>query len=387
MNDINDGNQMNYNNFDSQGNMSSYDMKNQENVNYLRYMENCASYEYENNLEFMNNNNVYTSQQETSYVNTYQNPNFGQNMGTENEYDNGYGGVENTTNYQYNYQETTLNSYDNANQSAYAEYQDVSTMETADSEQPYTNDNVNNEIAEDMNNLNSHYTNAQDNAAMYFNNQNNMYYGNTENESDVLNNGENSLEKNNEARQRLNVTKVTETVGELAPMKLRKKAYLIDKGVMLIPMIIMYFVFLNSAIVEIINNVILYQSPLNTIETIIGPMFGFLIMYLIISFIYYVIVPYVTKGKTIGKSICNIRIVTTDVDSSAPGIDVLFKREIVEKFKASILFIGYICSYKNKEGIAKHDKSTNTRVIYEKPLDIDQYGAYDTNVSDYIEKE
>lgn len=187
-------------------------------------------------------------------------------------------------------------------------------------------------------------------------------------------------------RRDLNLNKVNDTVGELAPMKLRRKAYFFDKLILLIPVAILFYICLVPNIQEVLKDVYVYETPTINLNNLIYKAIGFFVLYKIIFTIYYVVIPCILKGQTLGKKKYNIRIVNADPNIPNVRLEDLFKREMLWKIPECILFIGYLISYNKKDKIATHDKRSKTRVILEHKI-VDSEISYDNDVSDVIERE
>ena len=169
---------------------------------------------------------------------------------------------------------------------------------------------------------------------------------------------------NNKTKELFN-SSVSDTIGDLAPMNTRRNAFLLDKLIVFIPMILLYFLYLHHTITETLSIKTKKFSMTNFLSVIGEKTIGFLLFCIIIYILYYVVIAYFLRGQTIGKKICHLRIVSADIDNPELPFNVLMKREILWKFLSSILWIGYIRSYFSKTRIAVHDKQSETRVIYE----------------------
>lgn len=366
----------------------NFNQENEFNTNYHQYEDTQSNMSYTSNdyygqeikTEDMNNFSYNNSYNEENVLNEKENI-----VNHNNQYDYyGYYQTEegrvdtpkmnNNTQFDVNYQNYQENNIDD-------NYQDnVSNNYKENMNDNYTNNEFNNiNNTQDYNY--SNYENPNNNGfSQPLNNYNDQFNSNFENVNNALN-------PNSDVRKSISFTKVSETIGEIASKSLRKKAYIIDKIIFAIPVILMYFVFLNNIVLEVLRNIIKYNSPLGSLSVLIGKVFGFIIIYHLLYLGYYVLIPYLLKGQSVGKKICNLRIVCNDIDNKNVTFNILLKREMVEKFKESIFFIGYLKSLCGKSLVFRHDERTNTRVIFEQPLDANKDVDYDKNIPEFIEKE
>lgn len=158
---------------------------------------------------------------------------------------------------------------------------------------------------------------------------------------------------------------VKQNCEEIAPKKMRIRAYLIDKIILLIPLYLCYSTMLSQRIIDTVETMINYNIDIINLLPLIAPVFSFYILYKIIYFLYYVVFAYYRQGQTIGKKICHIVLESIDSDNSEISFELLAKREMLYKFKTSFLGIGYIAYLFSKTGITWHDKQSKTVVVNE----------------------
>lgn len=307
-------------------------------------------------LDKTNDINKTQSNNENTYPNEYQNLN-NENISNYNvcqDMENSYMG--------FNEFEDTTSSQEELNYKFYGD------------NNPNYNSNINYENMSD-----STYVNQNNNFSNYYANQNYDYQNNNsynEYQNNTQINNMNTCEKdeirlsepnkdmrpNNKTRELFN-NHVSASIGDIAPMNIRLKAYVIDRLIMLIPLVCLYFAYLNDSVMEVINTVGFNGSFATIVEPLMNKFVGYFIVYCLLYIAYFVIFPIFSKGQTFGKKKYNLRIVNVDVDDPDLSFSTLLRRETICRFVPSILFLGYIKSYFSKSGIAMHDISSETRVI------------------------
>lgn len=87
------------------------------------------------------------------------------------------------------------------------------------------------------------------------------------------------------------------------------------------------------------------------------------IFFYILSSTYFVLTVY-CNGATIGKTLMNIKVIGND-NNKLSLFNIIY-RETVGRYLSSILYIGYILIFINKDKKALHDILSNTQVVYNK---------------------
>lgn len=85
-----------------------------------------------------------------------------------------------------------------------------------------------------------------------------------------------------------------------------------------------------------------------------------IVNYLLMS-AYFIVMTY-TTGRTVGKMLMKLRVVST-VGTELTFWQVAF-REIIGKYLSGILYIGYLMVGVSEQKLALHDRLADTRVIY-----------------------
>lgn len=140
----------------------------------------------------------------------------------------------------------------------------------------------------------------------------------------------------------------------LASFPVRLVAYLID---LIIINICFLFMKIPLMFVKLFApNIIIFKSVLFNF-TLVD------IIFYILSSTYFVLTVY-CNGATIGKTLMNIKIIGND-DNKLSLFNIIY-RETVGRYLSSILYIGYILIFINKDKKALHDILSNTQVVYNK---------------------
>ena len=134
----------------------------------------------------------------------------------------------------------------------------------------------------------------------------------------------------------------------------RLTAYLLDKLILLIPL---GLVRLIMAIISMAINVnILHRQVFFKVTP------ADMILYCITA-IYFILMTYLT-GRTIGKRIMRIQVVSTE-DRKPTFLEILFRETFGRFLSTFILCIGYLMIIAGKEKQALHDYLADTRVIFD----------------------
>jgi uncharacterized RDD family membrane protein YckC len=89
--------------------------------------------------------------------------------------------------------------------------------------------------------------------------------------------------------------------------------------------------------------------------------YAMLLLDFFFALVYWVFIPYLTKGQTLGKKICRIRV--QRVDGERPGIGSLLLREVIGRLVNGLtLTIGYLIAL-GKERRGLHDYIGGTVVV------------------------
>lgn len=140
----------------------------------------------------------------------------------------------------------------------------------------------------------------------------------------------------------------------LAGFSVRMAAYLID---LIIINICFLFIKVPIMIIKLFApNMLIFKAVLFNF-TIID------IFFYVLTSAYFVLMVYY-NGATIGKMLMNIKVIKTD-GNKLNLFDILY-RETIGRYLSSILFIGYILIFVNKDKKALHDILSDTQVIYNK---------------------
>ena len=87
-----------------------------------------------------------------------------------------------------------------------------------------------------------------------------------------------------------------------------------------------------------------------------------IIMFSTLAILYFAGLPSVWNGKTLGKSLLNLRVV--DTDGNTPDFATLLLRNIIGYFASiAVLFGGFIIAFFDDERRTLHDRIADTRVI------------------------
>lgn len=87
-----------------------------------------------------------------------------------------------------------------------------------------------------------------------------------------------------------------------------------------------------------------------------------IIMFSTLVILYFAGLPSLWNGKTLGKSLLNLRVV--DSDGNTPDFANLLLRNIIGYFASiAVLFGGFIIAFFDEERRTLHDRLANTRVI------------------------
>lgn len=140
----------------------------------------------------------------------------------------------------------------------------------------------------------------------------------------------------------------------LASFPVRLVAYLID---LIIINICFLFMKIPLLLVKLfLPNIIIFKSVLFNF-TLVD------IFFYILSSTYFVLTVY-CNGATIGKTLMNIKVIGND--NNKLSLFSIIYRETVGRYLSSILYIGYILIFINKDKKALHDILSNTQVVYNK---------------------
>lgn len=140
----------------------------------------------------------------------------------------------------------------------------------------------------------------------------------------------------------------------LASFPVRLVAYLID---LIIINICFLFMKIPLLLVKLfLPNIIIFKSVLFNF-TLVD------IFFYILSSTYFVLTVY-CNGATIGKTLMNIKVIGND-NNKLSLFNIIY-RETVGRYLSSILYIGYILIFINKDKKALHDILSNTQVVYNK---------------------
>lgn len=153
-----------------------------------------------------------------------------------------------------------------------------------------------------------------------------------------------------------------------SPVK-RLVAFLIDGIVLGMGGYYLYSVLLSAVVMEALSTATLRGGTYGEVFLSNIPKIGaFAFFYLLICIFYNVFLCFFLKGKTIGKVVAKIKIISEE-DENRPGLWSLIKREIFGKFLCSLPFgLGYLSVILDKSGSHKgwHDKLGKTFVINDK---------------------
>lgn len=140
----------------------------------------------------------------------------------------------------------------------------------------------------------------------------------------------------------------------LASFPVRLVAYLID---LIIINICFLFMKIPLLLVKLfLPNIIIFKEVLFNF-TLVD------IFFYILSSTYFVLTVY-CNGATIGKTLMNIKVIGND-NNKLSLFNIIY-RETVGRYLSSILYIGYILIFINKDKKALHDILSNTQVVYNK---------------------
>lgn len=140
----------------------------------------------------------------------------------------------------------------------------------------------------------------------------------------------------------------------LASFPVRLVAYLID---LIIINICFLFMKIPLLLVKLfLPNIIIFKEVLFNF-TLVD------IFFYILSSTYFVLTVY-CNGATIGKTLMNIKVIGDD-NNKLSLFNIIY-RETVGRYLSSILYIGYILIFINKDKKALHDILSNTQVVYNK---------------------
>lgn len=143
-------------------------------------------------------------------------------------------------------------------------------------------------------------------------------------------------------------------------------AFILDGIISTIPNYLLALLFIMPT-VRTATNTLAYMGE-DSIFNLLGMIAGQLALMSIISMVvylaYYVVLPvYVLQGRTLGKKMMKLRIVSIGNEDEIPDLKTMLMREIVGKFVSSILWIGYFMILFSKNHVGLHDKIAKTRVI------------------------
>lgn len=139
----------------------------------------------------------------------------------------------------------------------------------------------------------------------------------------------------------------------LASFPIRLVAYLID-----LIIINICFLFMKIPLVFVklfAPNIIIFKTILFNF-TLVD------IFFYILSSAYFILTVY-CNGATIGKTLMNIKVISTN--NKLTLFNIIY-RETIGRYLSSILYIGYILIFINKDKKALHDILSNTQVVYDK---------------------
>ena len=145
----------------------------------------------------------------------------------------------------------------------------------------------------------------------------------------------------------------------VAPLLLRLQAFFIDYFIILQIQIFIGFLYLNLMIEygEQSNNP--YVSNIKIML--------YILMNFAVQILYYLIQEYLWKGKTIGKKILNLRVVSTN--GGAASLRNILIRNLVRTIEAGYLpIIGGIISFMHEKNQRLGDVMGSTYVIFEEPV-------------------
>lgn len=296
----------------------------------------------------MNKYNNYTPQEpvQKNRMNLYENENI------QKEEKDDHNADSSSLNNDYNNLNNEEYTSSNNDYNNYSEYNDFNSQQYND----FNNQQYNNFNNQNIESPEQEYSNLNENTNVYNNMYGNEQYNFQYDNFNQFNAGE-------DPRQFLNkLEKITDN-SDLAPSSLRKKAALLDFIILLIPSSLMFYILVYDTFMELISNSYLYFNIFDLISPLIGKLTSYLVIYILLFIFFNIIIPIFTKGQTIGKKINKLRIVGKD-DNDLIDFPILFKREM-RKFLSIIFLFGIIQLIFSKSGNTMHDKSANTKVIYE----------------------
>jgi len=141
-------------------------------------------------------------------------------------------------------------------------------------------------------------------------------------------------------------------------------AFIIDFILASIPSFLLALLFLIPSVKTVLDTTLYVGGNIiDTLNILSGKIIIMLIINIVIFIIYYIIVPaYILQGRTIGKKMMKLRIVTIEGEE-IPDVTTLIKRELLGKFLSSLLLIGYFMILFSKNHSGLHDRIAKTKVI------------------------
>lgn len=177
--------------------------------------------------------------------------------------------------------------------------------------------------------------------------------------------GETSFESRNIIRQ---MNQYDNPIDNASTKQLGKRflAGILDGILSSIPSLLLALLFIVPSLRQVLNTVSYIKDAENAVimarQLLAGKIVSLLIINFIVLTVYYIIIPaYVLQGRTVGKKLMKLRIVT--IEEEIPGVITLIKREILGKFLSAFCLIGYFMILFSRNHSALHDRIAQTKVI------------------------
>lgn len=142
---------------------------------------------------------------------------------------------------------------------------------------------------------------------------------------------------------------------------IRLLAFAIDNIILFFPLFIVrlgLFIIGNFGF-SILTTEILFQYTISDI-----------VLYLL-RILYFVLLTYFTH-TTLGKRICKLKVVSSDITTDYSFFDILYRETIGRYLSGVILYIGYFLMFINPEKMTLHDILSDTKVIYNNNIGIEK---------------
>lgn len=177
--------------------------------------------------------------------------------------------------------------------------------------------------------------------------------------------GETNFESRNIVRQ-VNQYGVTNDDSSTKQLGKRFLAAILDGIFISIPTTLLALLFVIPSIKQVVDATLYMEDTGNifaVMQVLAGKISALSVLNLVVFIAYYIILPaYVLQGRTLGKKLMKLRIVTIEGEE-IPDVLTLVKREVLGKFLSSFLLIGYFMILFSKNHSGLHDRIAKTKVI------------------------